>query len=316
MKTIWRIVSRLRDHTRTRHHGIHGIVHHGIHVPITVTMHSTKNTCKGIIWCSALNNVSRTEILSEMADYKVIDVYRYTKLEEGRQTPLHKYVLTFDCTTRPERVFFGRLLVKVAVYIPNPRLCKKCQRYGHGQNTCRNKAICAKCGEEGHEYRICKADKPHCFHCSGEHPSSSRSCPMFELEKRVLTLQAEDKLTIGDARKRVYSHCQDYVAQVPSLSKHLRNTWSQVAARPPTPHRGESHTLLNSKNQAQTQASAQTTNDSTSFFDHPAFKVFTDQQRQTQAMLAQMQQQQQQNHEMFQMMQQNMQQQTSYVCIY
>ena len=203
-------------------------------VPVVVTKHKSKNSCKGVIHCESIDQTPKAQLLRDMEKHQVIDIFQLSKTVNGEQKRLDSYILTFDSETRPQKIDLGfGEVVKVHTYYPNPRLCRNCQRYGHGQNTCRNKQICAKCGSEGHTFGDCDRDTTTCFHCKANHPSSSKQCPMFILEKRVLKQMTDDRSTPLAARKKVYRDSQELVSQVPSLSSYITGAqYSTVAAGP------------------------------------------------------------------------------------
>ena len=255
-------------------------------IPVSVTKHTSKNTCKGVIHCRSIGHASKTELLNDMKTDNVIDIYRLSKTENGVTKPTETYILTFDAETRPNELDMGfGEFIKVLPYYPNPRLCRNCQRYGHGSKYCNNKQICAKCGSEGHDFESCDKD-PVCLFCKANHFSSSKNCPMFLLEKRVLKLMTDKNCKQAEARKLVYRDSQDLVAKIPSLSNYVTPSWSHVVSGNPNviPARQS-----NTQHQPPTQAPPI---DSSTIFDHPSFKALKAEHASTKALLDQMQQQQ------------------------
>ena len=263
-------------------------------VPVKVTKHKTKNSCKGVIHCGSIGQTPKPQILRDMEKHHVSDIYRLTRTENGVQRPLDTYIVTFDSETRPPKIDMGfGEIIKVSTYYPNPRLCRNCQRYGHGHNTCRNKQVCAKCGQEGHAYGDCDKDSHSCYHCKANHSSSSKDCPMFVLEKRVLKQMTDDRSTPLAARRKVYRDSQDLVRQIPSLSSYITGAqYSTVVASSKVinPNRQNQQST---QNPPQTPAlnPTQPTFDPSSLFDHPLFKSLVEQQdicmKQQQSMLEQ-----------------------------
>ena len=202
-------------------------------VPVRVFKHKTKNTCKGVIHCNSIGDTPKSQLLRQMADYNVTEIFQLSKTKNGKTEPLDSYIITFDSETPPREMNMGfGTKAKVLTYYPNPRLCRSCQRYGHGANNCRNTQICAKCGTEGHAYDGCDKDQK-CYHCkSPDHAASSKECPMFVLEKRVLKMMTDERIPPLEARKVVYRDSQDLVSKVPSLSSYIKATWNNVIAGP------------------------------------------------------------------------------------
>lgn len=102
----------------------------------------------------------------------------------------------------PESVNSGFIHCKTRVYIPNPRRCFKCQRYGHGTNGCREKQTCAKCAGHDHLTEECKATQFKCSNCDGPHAAYSHSCQRFKQEKEIINLTVTQNLSFQEARKR------------------------------------------------------------------------------------------------------------------
>ena len=207
-------------------------------IPVTVEKHWSKNHSKGVIRCDCLGDDKR-RILEDMQDYSAVDIYRLSRMENGVRKPLNTYVITFETPQRPTSMNIGPYHYQVEPYIPNPRICRKCQRYGHGEKTCRNKVICAKCGKEGHSFNDCECDIPDCLYCHQSHSTTSRQCPMYQLERRILKLSTEKQMSKLEARNLVYRDCQAYVSQVPSLSSHITRSYSEVARTGDNTSRGQ-----------------------------------------------------------------------------
>lgn len=169
-------------------------------LPIKVTTHHTLNSCKGVIRCRDLADLQEQEIAQEMADQNVTSVKRII-VDKGRK-PTDTYIVTFQTPHLPATVRIGYISVKVALYVPNPLRCYKCQGYGHGSGKCTHEERCSRCGQN-HNYLVCTADEPFCVHCSGRHAASDRNCPKYLKEKEIVTIKYKDNITFFEARKRV-----------------------------------------------------------------------------------------------------------------
>ena len=170
-------------------------------MPIVVTPHRTKNSSKGVFHCRDLHSMTEEDILENLESQAVSHIHRIQSKRSGSLAPTDTYIVTFSTPILPSEIKIGSLICKVRIYIPNPRRCFNCQRYGHSKPHCKNKSVCAKCGQEGHEYETCTND-PCCLHCNGAHPASSRECPKWKIEKKILELVHTEKLTFYDARQK------------------------------------------------------------------------------------------------------------------
>ncbi|KAM7289879.1 hypothetical protein ISCGN_030007 [Ixodes scapularis] len=159
-------------------------------------------SCQGVISEEDLLESSEDEILEGLSGQGVVAVRRISIRRDGQDRPSIHLVLTFASTVLPESIKAGYLHCKVRPYIPNPRRCFKCQRFGHSSISCRGKTTCAKCGGTDHPADTCEGTLLKCINCSGSHPTYSRACPKFQEEKKILALKIKENLTYPEARKR------------------------------------------------------------------------------------------------------------------
>lgn len=203
------------------------------HIPVVIKDHDHLNTSKGTIYCDWLDTMTKDEIMRELADYDVKEVYRIERKEGNTTKKTHLYIITFNSPTLPKEVKIGFVKCDVTLHISNPRRCHNCQRYGHGKNTCRQETVCAQCGESGHEKDECDQEIK-CYHCEQEHETSSRVCPMFKLEKLILEDKTKNDISFRQARERVYSANPKLVSSIPRLQRlqpQPKPTYKTVSAQ-------------------------------------------------------------------------------------
>ena len=118
---------------------------------ISITPHDTLNQVKGTV---RLTNEGRynTEEIKEMLNeknYNVTDVHQWKKRgRTGELLSINIYTITFGACQLPDTVKFGWERVIVKEFIPRPRRCFRCQRYGHNKNKCRRENdICVWCAQ-------------------------------------------------------------------------------------------------------------------------------------------------------------------------
>ena len=201
-------------------------------IPVKISLHKQLNTSKGTIYCDndAVNSMTNEQIQAELSAQDVEDVYRVTK-RDGTKTNV--YILTFKNSKLPSEIKIGYIKTNVKLYIPNPRRCFNCQRYGHGKTTCTHETVCVTCGQKGHEYGSEHCDQePHCYHCGDDHPSSFRSCPMWQLEKKIITDKLTYNLTFRDARTRVYRSHPQLTSRIPAIKIPNQQSYSTISAQP------------------------------------------------------------------------------------
>ena len=171
-------------------------------IKIHVTPHLSLNTSKGVIRCRDLEGMSDDEICKELSSQDVAVVKRIRIRRNDEFIPTNTFILTFSKPTLPQSVKAGYLNIPVEPFVPNPLRCFTCQKYGHGQNTCRNKMTCARCGQFDHESKSCTNDIM-CVNCKGKHFAYSRECAKWKLEKKVQQVKVEKRISFPDARKLV-----------------------------------------------------------------------------------------------------------------
>ena len=93
--------------------------------------------------------------------------------------------------------------MEVKRYIPNPLRCFQCQEFGHSKKFCKKQLRCWKCGSEGHDGSDCSVENKCCVNCKGDHYSSSKSCPVWIIEKEIQRVKTEKNLPYGEAKRLV-----------------------------------------------------------------------------------------------------------------
>ena len=169
--------------------------------------HRSLNQCKGVIRSPHLLKYSEERLLNEFASQKVVEVKQMKKFINNVLTPLPTYILTFDLIQLPQKLKAAWLRLQVRPYVPNPRRCFYCQRFGHVSNNCRRKLkdekkVCDNCGQEEHG----GCTRPSfCVNCSGSHPSSSKICDRFVLEREIQAIRAKENIPFPEAKRIVLS---------------------------------------------------------------------------------------------------------------
>ena len=171
-------------------------------IHIKVTPHPSLNTVKGVIRSRDLEGVSDDEMCENLSSQGVSTVKRIMVRRNDILVPINTFILTFRKHTLPQSIKAGYLNIPVDPYVPNPLRCFKCQKYGHGQNTWRNKMTCARCGQIDHDSKSCKKDI-QCANCKGNHFAYSRECARWKVEKRVQQVKVEKHISFYEARKLV-----------------------------------------------------------------------------------------------------------------
>ena len=119
---------------------------------VTVTPHKSLNYTKGTIHSKAFSELDDEILLKALEKSNVVSLYKIKRRVNDILTPNGTMILTFDMCSLPENVKIGWTNLNVREYIPEPRRCYKCQRFGHGSKACRSTDDrCDNCGEWGHK---------------------------------------------------------------------------------------------------------------------------------------------------------------------
>ncbi|GFT17977.1 uncharacterized protein TNCV_4911311 [Trichonephila clavipes] len=170
--------------------------------PLIVTPHKYLNSCRGVISEPDLLTTSESEILEGFSDQGVIQVSRITMKKNITVFPTKHLILTFNSPNLLISIKAGYLNCKIRPYIPNPLRCFKCQRFGHSQTSCRGQLTCSRCASVGHSSTDCTLE-PKCINCPEPHPSDSRFCSKWKIEKQIQEIKTNKNLSYPEARKLI-----------------------------------------------------------------------------------------------------------------
>ncbi|GFT85266.1 uncharacterized protein TNCV_497181 [Trichonephila clavipes] len=108
------------------------------------------------------------------------------------------------------------------IHIPNPLRCFKCQRFGHSQTSCRGQLTCSRCASVGHASTDCSLE-PKCVNCLQPHPSDSKICPKWKIEKQIQEIKTTKNISYPEARKLIVPQLSQTYAQA-AKSSTLNNS--------------------------------------------------------------------------------------------
>ncbi|GFV77678.1 uncharacterized protein TNCV_1574271 [Trichonephila clavipes] len=193
--------------------------------PLTVNLHRSLNSCRGVISETDLLCASEAEILEGISDQGVTQVRRIKiKKKETSLFPTKYLILTFNSPKLPSNIKAGYLNCKLRPYIPNPLRCFKCQRFGHSRNSCRGQLTCSRCASVGYSSTDCTLESK-CINCSQLHTTDSKLCPKWKTEKQIQEIKTNKNISYFEARKLI-------VPQLTPTSALFHTTGSTTTERP------------------------------------------------------------------------------------
>ncbi|GFW64600.1 putative RNA-directed DNA polymerase from transposon BS [Trichonephila clavipes] len=191
--------------------------------PILISLHKSINSSRIVISGPDLLTTPEAELLDGFSDQGVIQVRRITLKKDNTNIPTKHLILTFK---RPKLSFTIKaeyLNYKIRPYIPNPVHCFKCQRFGHSQTSCRGQLTCSRCASVEHSSTDCTLE-PKCVNCTQSHPSDSKICPKWKLEKQIQEIKANKNISYPEARKLIIPQSYQPYAQAAKSSNKNSST--------------------------------------------------------------------------------------------
>lgn len=110
--------------------------------------------------------------------------------------------LTFLEKALPDIIPIKRFEFPVTPIIPKPTRCFRCQRYRHIAGQCRSHPRCEFCGQL-HNTQECRNAlmDPSCCNCGGAHLASSKECPVYIREDRIVVIKSENSCSYKNAEE-------------------------------------------------------------------------------------------------------------------
>ena len=120
--------------------------------------------------------------------------------------------IKFGTPQIPSRVLCCLESFKVEPYIPPPKKCAKCKRYGHTAEPCRSQWTCNKCAKTHGKDQPCETNILICIYCGPGHGSNDPNCPRYLKEKEIVELSYEHNVSYPQARIQLESGTRSYAA--------------------------------------------------------------------------------------------------------
>ena len=84
-------------------------------------------------------------------------------------------------------------------HIPKPLQCKKCSKFGHSTQKCRNEHICAFCGSSEHQTKW-NCGEMKCINCGQNHHARSKECKFYIYNTELRLLMDRSGMKIKEAK--------------------------------------------------------------------------------------------------------------------
>ena len=117
---------------------------------------------------------------------------------------------------------------EVRPHIPKPLQCKKCSKFGHSINNCRNEPACAFCSSSEHATRWnCGISK--CINCGQNHHARSKECTFYIYNTEIKLLMDRTGMKIREAKLELQARGIRDPARNPQFRAVVKNLTPQNA---------------------------------------------------------------------------------------
>ena len=171
---------------------------------VDIIEHERLNSSKGVINCSFLKNATDDEIMDELKDYNVVEIYRVKRRENGLERETGTYFFTFASVILPTEINICYMKVQVRPFIPTPMRCFSCLNFNHTAKHCKSpRKLCMTCAEPEHIEEGATCTRPiNCINCSSkEHISISKKCPAYVKQSEIQRIKVIEHKSIAEAVK-------------------------------------------------------------------------------------------------------------------
>ena len=232
----------------------------GIDLEVEVQLDVFANSSKGKVEAPCWDKIPKDELLEDLREQGVTDVYRIKRLKKGEYVNTNFYILSFNTTKCPSNINIGFYNAICKLHIPNPSVCKKCWKFNHSAKSCKSAPKCGKCGSTQHTAEGCNV-KERCANCLLEtHTATSRACPEFLKAKKVKVIMALEGVTRNTAQRKMIEQIRSGEFSPKDESKALLENFAQRSGTYSQVTQMTSNTNTNSRHEKsqETQVSQQT----------------------------------------------------------
>lgn len=145
-------------------------------------------------------SMSEAEV-NDLCGRKFSSVYRMMRFDKAtnKRVPTNSVKVTMECDDLPEYITVFGMKCRIYPFEQRVKVCYKCHRFGHFDNNCKSETI--KCGNCG-LFCVGMCERAmKCSSCSsGEHKFGDDFCPMKKIEKSIIEVMSNNKLSYFEAK--------------------------------------------------------------------------------------------------------------------
>lgn len=140
-------------------------------------------------------------IMEYIQSQNVLSIFRIKRRDElGNHISTGSFIVQFNNTEIPEFINVDFIRIKIQLLENRPMKCNHCQMIGHTIKKCRilNQTLCKICHYPFDENHACNLQ---CKNCKQNHNSSSKFCPKYIQQKRIIHIKEKFGLSHREASK-------------------------------------------------------------------------------------------------------------------
>lgn len=188
-------------------------------------------------------SLTKEEIIRyAQSQYEIVDAVRINKLKQGEgkgeiRVPTPVVIISFRSQRLPYDVRILGVRCIVESYIQRVQQCRKCLRYGHSSQVCKNNRRCENCAN-AHETNECP-NETICVFCSGLHKSTDfKNCPEYARQREIKNLMAMNNVSFAEANQTLRAKYRGKIPYINSSPPPFQFPPSQeeFPALPEMPH--------------------------------------------------------------------------------
>ena len=172
-------------------------------VKVEVEKHDKLNSIYGTVVLPHEQNSTDKELLLDSlkkrySNVEGLEIYQIPQRGNPNNT-LKIAKIKFEGQNLPADIRIMGQRREVRPHVPKPLQCKKCCKFGHSVNNCRNDPVCAFCGSLEHPTRW-NCGESKCINCGQQHHARSKECVFYIYNTELKLLMDRTGMKIKEAK--------------------------------------------------------------------------------------------------------------------
>ena len=172
-------------------------------VKVEVTKHDKLNSIYGTVVLphhedSTDKNLLLDSLKKRYSNVEDLEVYHIFQRGD-RNTTLKIAKIKFEGENLPTDIRIMGQRREVRPHVPKPLQCKRCCKFGHSVNNCRNDPVCAYCGSSEHPTRW-NCGESRCINCGQQHHARSKECVFYIYNTELKLLMDRTGMGVKEAK--------------------------------------------------------------------------------------------------------------------